>query len=149
MTHYLRLPFCSLSLPTSAAGLYSEQQGVTDACLDCIAATTTQNKPTKCGETPCGIYGIHLPYWKDALLAVPNAAGAQDYESCVSKGECGAAIVRGYMKSYTRDCNGDGIISCRDQIMLHLLGPTGCLRRDLPAKFHARMSECLRVKELE
>ena len=38
-----------------------------------------------------------------------------------------------------RDCNGDGVITCEDYILIHRYGPGGCLTyldRDGGSKFH-------------
>lgn len=139
------LPFEVATVPAVAA-LSTEL--VNEDCLECIAATRMSNKPIMCGEASCGIYGISRPYWQDAMRRV-DFPGAEDYESCVSNPDCGAAIVRGYMKSYPVDCDGDGSIGCKDHILLHLQGPTGCVIKPLADIFRTRMDECLRVKKIE
>lgn len=72
-----------------------------------------------------------------------------DYETCVSNPDCATETVRSFISSYARDCDGDGVIRCRDHIMLHQLGPTGCMMGTLPPLSNNRMTDCLRVKELE
>ncbi|EDW69231.1 uncharacterized protein [Drosophila virilis] len=121
---------------------------LSDDCLECIAATATDHKPAMCGPSPCSIYRISRPYWQDAIR-LGQFIAAQDYESCVSNPECATETVRSFITSYARDCDGDGLILCRDHIMLHQLGPTGCLQRTLPAFSRNRMDVCLRQKELE
>ncbi|KAH8371112.1 hypothetical protein KR093_006275 [Drosophila rubida] len=136
-----------------------------ELCLWCIAQTRSRRNPVKCGDTNCGIYGISKFYWQDALLSPyfkANEANpfspdhfersidpATDYEGCVSDSGCGAAIVRGYMELYGRDCNGDGVIECQDHIMLHMLGPTGCKTQPLPDIFRKRMEGCMEIRELK
>ncbi|KAL7732418.1 hypothetical protein ACLKA6_004388 [Drosophila palustris] len=137
-----------LEVVTAPAVAALSTELVNEDCLECIAATITGNKPGMCGKSPCGIYRIYRPYWQDAARTV-QAAGVEDYESCVLNSDCAAAIVRGYMKTYPVDCDGDGVIGCKDHIMLHLLGPTGCVTNPLKAIFQTRMDECLRVKAFE
>ncbi|XP_034483409.1 uncharacterized protein LOC117788684 [Drosophila innubila] len=139
------LPFEVVTAPAVAA-LSTEL--VNEDCLECIAFTATANKPTMCSKSPCGIYRISRPFWQDATRTV-TAAGVEDYEGCVTNPDCGAAIVKGYMKSHPVDCDGDGVISCKDRIMLHILGPTGCRTKPLPGIFLTRMDECLRLKMFE
>lgn len=57
--------------------------------------------------------------------------------------------MRGYIKLHARDCNQDGVISCRDHIMLHQVGPTECQTRRLQSEVKERINRCLRLKELE
>ncbi|EDW73437.2 uncharacterized protein Dwil_GK16648 [Drosophila willistoni] len=98
-----------------------------DECLACIALVATGNKPAKCsGELNCGIYRISHWYWQDAQQRLPEPL-TLDYEHCVVEDKCAERIVRSYVERYARDCNLDGLIECRDHVMLHLLGPTGCL----------------------
>lgn len=57
--------------------------------------------------------------------------------------------MHGYIKLHARDCNQDGVISCRDHIMLHQVGPTECQTRRLQSEVKERINRCLRLKELE
>ncbi|XP_060658072.1 uncharacterized protein LOC132792652 [Drosophila nasuta] len=116
-------------------------------CLKCIAYTSTLNRSV-CGENKCGTYGISKLYWQDALR-LPGINVSQDYESCALDPECGSDIVRGYNEHYARDCNEDGNIECKDHIMLHILGPTGCRTQRMPFIYSKRMDACLEGSELE
>ena len=40
---------------------------------------------------------------------------------------CAAETVRKYMWREGRDCNGDGVSTCEDYVLIHRYGRTGCL----------------------
>ncbi|EDV96129.1 uncharacterized protein LOC6557404 [Drosophila grimshawi] len=136
------VPFEVVSAPAVAA---LGTPPLSENCLECIAATATANNPAKCNGHPCSIYRIYRPYWQDAMGRVDGI----DYESCVSEPNCATDTVRAYLASFARDCDGDGLIRCRDHIMLHQLGPTGCMEKPMPATNLWRMSKCLQVKEIQ
>lgn len=93
-------------------------------CLDCICqASSGCKKNIQChnsgnGQYYCGPYQISWAYWADA--GKPGDAGfANDFEQCLVKKSCSEAAVRGYMKKYGNDCNGDGHVDCLDYAAIH------------------------------
>ncbi|XP_065360732.1 uncharacterized protein LOC135954481 isoform X2 [Calliphora vicina] len=117
------------------------------ACLRCLCMTVNECLPTFCGSgNPCGLYRISKLYWIDG--GRPTIAGGstdnedQDYLTCVNDDSCSATVIRQYYDRYKRDCNKDQLFDCKDQIALHLLGPSGCLTQNL-SNIHAnRMKKC-------
>ncbi|XP_026845617.1 uncharacterized protein LOC6595953 isoform X2 [Drosophila persimilis] len=120
-------------------------------CLPCIAVAATDNHPAMCGGRPCGIYRISWLYWMDAQgTSDPDSALTQDYEECVPVASCAEGLVRSYVKRFGYDCDGDGLIGCRDHVMLHLNGPTGCrMGKPLAALAERRMNKCFTQKDIQ
>ncbi|XP_036337765.1 uncharacterized protein LOC118747747 [Rhagoletis pomonella] len=126
---------------------------ITEACMQCICATATQCRPVTCGNNieDCGVFRISQPYWLDA--GKPALEGDESYASnttttyahCVNNIYCATRTVAAYISRYARDCNGDGVIECRDHIALHLLGPSGCAQSEgeLSPIYVRRMADCL------
>ncbi|ALC45075.1 CG14823 [Drosophila busckii] len=132
-----------------AATIAARSAYQSEQCLACIAAAATANKRVMCRDEPCGIYRISRGYWRDAQLAVPELA-LQGYDNCVIEDECAARAVSGYLQVYAHDCNGDGLISCKDYIMLHLLGPTACKKQQQLGAMHSQRAQlCLLQHQLE
>lgn len=93
-------------------------------CLDCICQASSGCKQNiQChnngnGQYYCGPYQISWAYWSDA--GKPGDAGfANDFEQCLVKKSCSEATIRGYMKKYANDCNGDGHVDCLDYAAIH------------------------------
>ena len=40
--------------------------------------------------------------------------------------DCAADTVRGHMWKKSMDCNGDGVVTCEDYILIHWYGQTRC-----------------------
>ncbi|XP_034658163.1 uncharacterized protein LOC117894946 isoform X2 [Drosophila subobscura] len=120
-------------------------------CLLCIAVVATDNQPVTCGGKPCGIYRISWLYWMDAQgTSDPVNPLTQGYEGCVPVARCAEGLVRSYVRRFGYDCDGDGLIGCRDHVMLHLNGPTGCrMGKPLPALAELRMNKCFAKKDLQ
>ncbi|XP_017468798.1 PREDICTED: uncharacterized protein LOC108360845 isoform X3 [Rhagoletis zephyria] len=131
----------------------SRSRHITEACMQCICATATQCRPVTCGNNieDCGVFRISQPYWLDA--GKPALEGDESYASnttttyahCVNNIYCATRTVAAYISRYARDCNGDGVIECRDHIALHLLGPSGCAQSEgeLSPIYVRRMADCL------
>ncbi|XP_030384991.1 uncharacterized protein LOC115632125 isoform X1 [Scaptodrosophila lebanonensis] len=119
---------------------------ISKECLYCIARTATDCKPVFCSDNRmCGIYRISQWYWSDALSyfqwpSTPNI------NECLSDPLCSMEVVRAYIERYSRDCNYDGIVDCRDHILLHLKGPSGCLNGALGSLYESRMETCLETQ---
>ncbi|XP_022216815.2 uncharacterized protein LOC111070517 isoform X2 [Drosophila obscura] len=121
-------------------------------CLPCIAVAATDNQAATCGGMPCGIYRISWLYWMDAqgTSDPDNQPLTQDYEGCVPVASCAEGLVRSYVKRFGYDCDGDGLIGCRDHVILHLNGPTGCrMGKPLSALAERRMNKCFSKKDLQ
>lgn len=94
---------------------------VTSSCLSCLCvASTGCDLKKQCVGEFCGPFLISWPYWSDA--GKPGG----DYVKCALNRECAEAAVQGYMKKWTRDCNGDGVVDCDDYAAIHKLGPHMC-----------------------
>ncbi|XP_013113278.2 uncharacterized protein LOC106091336 [Stomoxys calcitrans] len=144
--------------PSSESDDYNLNLGVTknvlnDSCLRCLCKTLNECRPVTCSlYDPCGIYGISISYWMDGgqQLTMDNFNDFDeedpekiDYLRCANDDRCAADTVRGYIKRFQRDCNNDGVIDCTDHIALHILGPTGCLNKQLSFLHKLRMSSCI------
>ncbi|TMW53166.1 hypothetical protein DOY81_001784 [Sarcophaga bullata] len=123
-------------------------------CLQCLCMTLNECKPTICGSVSCGKFMISLFYWSDA--GQPRVEDGSSYLSdsiehykCANDDKCSQRAVRQYFERYRRDCNRDGVIDCRDQIALHLLGPSGCLRLNVSQKHEVRMNSCFKAKNFD
>ncbi|XP_053955328.1 uncharacterized protein LOC128861310 [Anastrepha ludens] len=130
----------------------SRSRHITEACMQCICETTTECRPATCGNNvDCGVFRISRPYWLDAGKPAlegdehNNSNTTKTYYHCVNNIYCATRAVAAYISKYARDCNGDGIIECRDHIALHLLGPRGCAQSEwnLSPVFVRRMEDCL------
>ncbi|XP_037937651.1 lysozyme-like [Teleopsis dalmanni] len=117
--------------------------------MQCICENISGCKPKMCGKQSCGVFRISESYWFDAgeptvsQNEYTNSKDASDYFFCVNDRKCAETTVRAYMKRFSRDCNRDGVIDCLDYILIHLLGPTGCLTTSLSFHFFNVMELCL------
>lgn len=49
-----------------------------------------------------------------------------DFETCLTNRTCAEEAVRGYMRKYGQDCDGNGEINCDDFVRIHKLGFGAC-----------------------
>ena len=49
------------------------------------------------------------------------------------------------MLKFGQDCNGDGIINCRDHAAIHQMGGYGC-KAPVPIQYQAKIDQCLNEK---
>lgn len=124
------LAFCSASLLFRADALLTEHLNPDQEarCLNCIRnVSSIMNIDTskRCENYFCGPYQLSYTYWSEAGKP-GNNQGARDYEKCARDKTCAEQTVRAYFKKYKRDCNGDGIIDCRDMAAMHKGGPQSC-----------------------
>ena len=57
--------------------------------------------------------------------------------------ECSIDTVNGYMKKWSRDCNGDRQVDCEDFARIHKTGPHGCNSTwVLKTPYYERFKEC-------
>ncbi|XP_050716992.1 lysozyme-like isoform X3 [Eriocheir sinensis] len=118
------------------------------SCMDCLCeAATGCNFTAKCGTGSyfCGPFHISWGYWADAGKPVlqhdkPERKGA--FETCAIDPYCSANIVSEYMNKFSKDCDGDGVVSCRDYARIHKLGRNGCAAPLPPGGFTTRFEEC-------
>lgn len=90
-------------------------------CLRCLcAASTGCDLKRPCIGDHCGPYLISWNYWSDA------GRPGKDFVSCALNRACAEEAIQGYMRKWTRDCNGDGIVDCDDFAAIHKLGPHMC-----------------------
>ncbi|KAM7356699.1 uncharacterized protein ACRADG_002345 [Cochliomyia hominivorax] len=117
-----------------------------DFCLRCLCMTINECHTTQCSENPCGLYKISKLYWIDS--GKPTIAGGsidnedQDYLTCVNDDTCSATTIRHYFNRFKKDCNNDGKLDCEDLILLHFMGPSGCLSNRLGYLHKNRMNKC-------
>ncbi|KAI8118282.1 hypothetical protein FF38_10908 [Lucilia cuprina] len=123
-------------------------------CFRCLCMTVDECQPTFCDSgRPCGIFRISKSYWVDG--GKPTIAGGstsnedQDYLTCINDAMCSSAVIREYYNRHKQDCNKDGVFDCKDQIALHLLGPSGCLTQNLSAIQDERMKHCFIESNLD
>jgi Destabilase len=64
------------------------------------------------------------------------------YANCVNEPYCAAKTIQGYMRRFGSDCNGDGIIDCRDYAAIHKHGGYGC-KSALPPAYEKTFNECI------
>nr|CAD7397794.1 unnamed protein product [Timema cristinae] len=106
-----------------------ENKVVDDLCLGCLCeAMSDCNRTFSCAGDDCGLFMITRPYWEDAgrhVIAQDNSSSPGAFQRCVVDPFCAAATVEGYMKTYSKDCNGNGAVDCEDFFALHFLG-AGC-----------------------
>jgi len=122
-------------------------------CLGCMCEAATRcNASTEC-HTPyagayfCGPFHISWAYWADAGKPVlqhdvPERQGA--FENCAKDLYCAATVVRRYMNNFTQDCDGDGVVTCKDYVRLHKLGRLGCSAALPQDRFFTQFDECAR-----
>ncbi|XP_050716979.1 lysozyme-like isoform X5 [Eriocheir sinensis] len=121
-------------------------------CLGCLCEAATQcNATTKChvpyaGAYFCGPFHISWAYWADAGKPVlqhdnPERKGA--FEDCATDLYCSAKIVREYMNKFGKDCDGDGVVSCKDYVRIHKLGKAACDVPLPPDRFTAQFEKCV------
>ncbi|MPC24667.1 Lysozyme [Portunus trituberculatus] len=120
-------------------------------CLGCMCEAATRcNATTAChhsgGGYFCGPFHISWAYWADAKKPVllhddPNRQGA--FEDCAKDLYCSASVVRTYMKTFAQDCDGDGVITCKDYVRLHKLGRLGCSAPLPKDRFTSQFEECV------
>nr|CAD7398468.1 unnamed protein product [Timema poppensis] len=106
-----------------------ENKVVDDLCLGCLCeAMSDCNRTFSCVGDDCGLFMITKPYWEDAgrhVIAQDDSSSPGAFQRCVVDPFCAAATVEGYMKTYSKDCNGNGAVDCEDFFALHFLG-AGC-----------------------
>lgn len=96
------------------------------SCLPCLcAASSGCDLNKKCVGDFCGPYLISWSYWSD------GGRPGNDFVSCALDVACAEEAIQGYMKKWTRDCNGDGIVDCDDFAAIHKLGPHQCRSEDI------------------
>ncbi|KAI5637581.1 destabilase domain-containing protein [Phthorimaea operculella] len=115
----------------------------------------------QCEGDVCGLFHITWPYWADAGKPTlpgkgpdsPDDAGKPTlpgkgpdspdaYSSCAIDPFCAAQTVQGYMRKFSKDCNGDGRIDCYDYIRIHQKGGYGC-EGPLDPKFETVFNQCI------
>ncbi|XP_029663395.1 invertebrate-type lysozyme 3-like [Formica exsecta] len=110
----------------------SNQQLVSQVCLDCICETTTGcNMTIGCSNLarPCGPFFIQWSYWVDAGKPTVNNEPSNTngaFIRCVNDLYCASRAVEAYMVKFNQDCTGDGVIDCDDYLRIHRLGGNGC-----------------------
>ena len=73
----------------------------------------------------CGPLQISWPYWADGGK-LGDKGQKHDFEDCLTSKECAEKTMRNYMRKYSQDCNGDGLINCVDFAILHKTGYRQC-----------------------
>ncbi|KAF8770595.1 lysozyme-like [Argiope bruennichi] len=138
-----------LSLTGFIAFIRGQSHGVgqiMDDCLSCMCEASSEcDDEIEChgrGEKYCGPYLISYLYWKD------GGAHGDDFEKCVSYRPCAEASIRGYMRKWASDCNGDNRVDCYDFARIHKTGGPSCnsswvLNTDYWMRFEACYSQML------
>jgi len=118
---------------------------VTDLCLGCICeAISGCNRTLTCNADVCGLFRITWGYWADSGKPTLNGEPATSetaYQNCVLDPFCAANAVQGYMLKFGQDCNGDGVINCKDHAAIHFLGGFGC-SGELPIRYKTVLQQC-------
>lgn len=104
---------------------------VPESCLQCICFASTECKHVGCNVAGpeqyfCGPYLISWAYWADAGKIGSGGSNPFGFEACLNNDACAASTVQGYMNKYTRDCDGDGVVTCNDYARIHKAGPHAC-----------------------
>jgi len=98
------------------------------ACL-CSAASGCDLKKGCLQDEPnaiCGPFYMSRPFWLDANITALPQFREHDFVRCATDEKCAAAAVVSYMTKFSRDCDGDGRVTCKDHGLMHYLGYTGC-----------------------
>ncbi|XP_069684589.1 lysozyme-like [Periplaneta americana] len=102
---------------------------VSELCMGCLCEANTRcDRSFQCEGGDCGLFRISQPYWEDAgrpLIKDDDAFSDGAFKRCVLDPFCAARAVQGYMKRFSKDCNGDQQIDCEDYALLHYQG-AGC-----------------------
>ncbi|XP_037088583.1 invertebrate-type lysozyme-like [Pollicipes pollicipes] len=122
-------------------------------CLACLCtAATGCDTSTGCeedgGTTICGPFYISQPYWLDANTTVVQQFRDYDFSRCARDVACAKQTVTSYMTKFSRDCDGDGRVTCLDHGLMHYLGYSQCAvpaqRQQAEASaFYHTFSQCL------
>jgi len=124
---------------------------ITDECLGCICqASTGCNRDQGCNEGGvCGPFLITWGFWSDAgkpALTGTTASDPAAYSTCVNDMFCASETIRGYARTFGKDCNGDGKIDCEDYVRIHKLGPGNCNSPTIAeTTFYKEYSKCKAV----
>ncbi|XP_034232935.1 loricrin-like [Thrips palmi] len=120
----------------SRNGAVSASRGVSANCLNCICNALTGCDPyADCSNGGCGAFKLSLAYWQDC------GSPGQSYEYCTRDYSCSSSCVQTYVYKYAQDCNGDGVVDCRDYARIHRLGGFGC-RGSLDWSYRTRVDAC-------
>ncbi len=88
-------------------------------CLTCLCRASSGCELNKqCHGEFCGPYLITWSYWRD------GGSPGGDYVRCALDKRCAESAIQGYMRKWSRDCNGDGIVDCDDYAAIHKNGRT-------------------------
>ncbi|KAJ2945489.1 hypothetical protein O0L34_g300 [Tuta absoluta] len=124
----------------------ANSQPVTEVCLGCLCQAVSGCKQgLQCEGDVCGLFHITWPYWADAgkpTLPGRSPDSPDAYSSCAIDPFCAAQTVQGYMRKFSKDCNGDGRIDCYDYIRIHQKGGYGC-EGPLDPKFETVFNQCI------
>ncbi|KAI1283700.1 Lysozyme 1 [Halotydeus destructor] len=132
----LNVPMASVMLiamlMTSKVDGDARLKGLTDDCLRCICAASSECDPAvRChsegpAEYYCGPYQFSQRYWLKAGAPGRDPSDPFDYEDCANDISCAITTVQNYMAKFAADCDQDGWITCADFALLHKAGPKKC-----------------------
>ncbi|XP_043197062.1 uncharacterized protein LOC122377589 [Amphibalanus amphitrite] len=102
-------------------------------CLSCLCtAATGCDVSTGClpdgGGDICGPFYMSEPYWRDAHPRLSAPFSGHGFRQCASDVECAGEAVSSYMQRFSRDCDGDGRVTCKDFGLMHFMGYAACGR---------------------
>ena len=61
---------------------------------------------------------------------------------CATDLKCASRIIRSHMAAFAQDCNGDGLVTCDDYVMMHKNGGWSCKNPIQDTQFWQIYSEC-------
>ena len=125
----LLVAWCPAAAGAAAAGLTVED--ISPECVGCLcAASTGCDLSVGCSAdgNVCGPFAITELYFIDANVTQEADFSDVSRQSCCNDPFCAALAVRRYMVRYSRDCDGDGAVTCVDFALMHRLGFQSCRR---------------------
>ena len=67
------------------------------------------------------------------------------WRKCSTDLQCASRIVRSHTEAFAQDCNGDGLITCDDYVMMHRNGAYECSKPIQDTEFWKIYQECKNV----
>ncbi|XP_043193083.1 uncharacterized protein LOC122365709 [Amphibalanus amphitrite] len=118
------------------------------AATGCDLASTCTGPGSQGSADLCGPFHMSRPFWQDSNVTAIERFRQFDFQHCAADIECAAAAVTSYMTQLSRDCDGDGRVTCRDYGLMHFLGYAACLspaerQRAASSTFHGAFVQCL------
>jgi len=137
--------------PTTVCLEGNAEDSITNQCLGCICEASSRcDKLTGCvaNGALCGPFLISRLFWIDAgrcTLDGDDPNDVQSWRKCSTDLQCASRIVRSHTEAFAQDCNGDGLITCDDYVMMHRNGAYECSKPIQDTEFWKIYQECKNV----